>query len=370
MQKSEADIRHDYADLIAPSDGTEHARLLAGPDAGLASADPDASRWDRVPLSKAESPGGKSRDQGGAKLAARIRQQRGMIATCVAVLVVFSLAGTALALSTAPNLGRPTDAKPPQSQVLPLGSFQRSGPVLRSGRKPELVFLGTQVDAASAAERWAVVKALAQFGTLTGVNPLRQRRCQIAVGGARADCGPAANYPWSRVGWATFDWRHAQYQSRYLAFSHADLIDSGAHLMRQRQLTLTQLKLFNRFVRQNGYASWADAVWQTATNLPLPNEPSRHFPLVAVGGYAETGAELSGPGDIVGDTGGGFYIPFATIQRSLQTGRLTSTESRGLITDVNAEANIITALICHADGARPRSVCSRPTIASMTRSVK
>jgi hypothetical protein len=40
------------------------------------------------------------------------------------------------------------------------------------------------------------------------------------------------------------------------------------------------------------------------------------------------------------------------------------------VEDVNAEASIITALICHADGERPSSVCKRPTIEAILKDVK
>jgi hypothetical protein len=58
-------------------------------------------------------------------------------------------------------------------------------------------------------------------------------------------------------------------------------------------------------------------------------------------------------------------VPFATIQRSLQTGQLTDREWPTLVRDVNAEANAITAVVCRVDGGMPQSVCSRPVIRFM-----
>jgi hypothetical protein len=41
-----------------------------------------------------------------------------------------------------------------------------------------------------------------------------------------------------------------------------------------------------------------------------------------------------------------------------------------VVEDVNAEANIITALICHADGERSSNVCKRPTVEAILKHVK
>jgi hypothetical protein len=40
------------------------------------------------------------------------------------------------------------------------------------------------------------------------------------------------------------------------------------------------------------------------------------------------------------------------------------------VEDVNAEANIITAFVCHADGHKPVSVCSRPVVKRILKYVK
>jgi hypothetical protein len=41
-----------------------------------------------------------------------------------------------------------------------------------SGSRAQVLFIGTQADIFSAIERWPMVKALEQFGTLSGVNAL------------------------------------------------------------------------------------------------------------------------------------------------------------------------------------------------------
>jgi hypothetical protein len=57
------------------------------------------------------------------------------------------------------------------------------------------------------------------------------------------------------------------------------------------------------------------------------------------------------------------------VQRALATGSEPSTLSH-LVEDVTAEANVISALVCHADGMNPKSVCGRPMITDILKHVK
>jgi hypothetical protein len=41
-----------------------------------------------------------------------------------------------------------------------------------------------------------------------------------------------------------------------------------------------------------------------------------------------------------------------------------------LISDVSAEANVITALVCHADHMQPKRVCGRAVIRKIVKHVK
>jgi hypothetical protein len=125
------------------------------------------------------------------------------------------------------------------------------------------------------------------------------------------------------------------------------------------------VSLFNRYLRAAGPQDWFSAVWNVASGGGLTGS---RFPLVDVGGYLQTYVGQFTPADL--ESVSQQNVPFGTIQRSLQTGRLTHGESPSLLADANSEANLLTALICHADGSRPRSVCSRPTILSMTKVIK
>lgn len=264
------------------------------------------------------------------------------------------------------NLGPPTGA----TTLSPIGSFHRVRGTLRSHGKPEFLFIGTSVDSDSAAERWPVVKALDQFGTLSHVAPAVTHPCDFQRYG-QLDCTPPQPPAGSKYqdGLSTFDWDQAHYASRYLTFVHEDLIDWHLHV---RQLpTSVERSLFNRYVRVSGYPKWQDAVWHTALDPPSAYQPTHQFPLVAVGDYLDTGANVAIYGDLSTTTAGHtLLLPFATVQRSLQRGRAIDGAPSSLIVDYNGEANIITALICHADGMRPAKVCARSGIEKILRHVK
>jgi hypothetical protein len=96
------------------------------------------------------------------------------------------------------------------------------------------------------------------------------------------------------------------------------------------------------------------------------------LPLVAIGGYVQAGTLLV----VVGDFGKPLPVPtasqgitsspitgltFQQAQSALASGKDPSPYMTTVL-DVNAEANIITALICHADGRQPSSVCNRSAV--------
>lgn len=85
---------------------------------------------------------------------------------------------------------------------------------------------------------------------------------------------------------------------------------------------------------------------------------------MVIGSYAQTASQVIISGDFEAPSGPlgvlGPPLPCDTIQSALVTGKdppLTK-----LVEDVNAEANIMVALICHADGRKPAKVCDRPAI--------
>jgi hypothetical protein len=105
-------------------------------------------------------------------------------------------------------------------------------------------------------------------------------------------------------------------------------------------------------------------------------QSGRGLPLRSVSGYLKIRSDAVYPLDFEIDvaattptgedriTG----MSFTSIQNALRTG--VDPKGSAVVEHVNAEANIITALICHANGERPSSVCKRPTVESILKHVK
>jgi hypothetical protein len=79
--------------------------------------------------------------------------------------------------------------------------------------------------------------------------------------------------------------------------------------------------------------------------------------MVLVADYKMLGSGYS-PSDIDGQS-------FSTVQSALQKG-----SSRDFVRSINAETNVITAILCHADGMQPGGVCSRPPIKQVVTQLK
>jgi len=215
--------------------------------------------------------------------------------------VAFALHGNASGVSqsaVAAGLGAPTSdiASPPAS------AFNHVGPPLYASGKPELLFIGAQYCPHCAGQRWAIVKALNQFGTFSNVT---------------SSANDDGTIP-------TFDLHHATYNSRYVTFVHRDVEDRAHQPL--DTLSAEEQSLFTQY------------------------DPSGGIPLVLVGGYG-----LLGDGYDLSLIAG---KSFGTVQHALQQGDSSSS----FVPVINAEANSITAFICHTDRMRPHSVCDRPTI--------
>lgn len=243
-----------------------------------------------------------------AELARRQNQQKRRVTriggTTVAVIamaaaVLFALHGYgqgATPKAVAASLGAPTSAVPSS----PLGNFTKVGPMVRQQGKLQLLFVGALYCPHCAVERWAIIKALSQFGTFSHI--------KSTTNGS---------------GVPTFDLTGAQYTSRYVAFDHKDIEDQSYKKL--QTLSPDENATFQRL------------------------DPSGGIPLVSVGGYAMSGSPID-PAELSGQS-------FDTIQHGLKGG-----SSQAATTDINAEANVLTGLICHADGMKPGAACNRPTI--------
>jgi hypothetical protein len=291
--------------------------------------------------------------------------------------------------SGATNLGPPMNIQS-TAGYFPLSGFRRISMNLRRGGKPELLFIGAQGQFFNQIniERWPVVKALDQFGTLSAARPV-DGQCQKV----RSRSPETAGMP--ICGYSTFDLTRARYSSRYISFISRDLAQVGRYgnLQRLQSLPPAEQALFDRYVRVRGHPLCYRGQKAGKPYLtPCKSEEDfmlatagygaglRVLPAVAVGGYLQTVSQMMISGDFEVPIPSPTAIPphvslrwskslsFSQVQSALIHGK--DPPSTNLVENVNAETNVITALICHADGKKPASVCGRPTIKAILRHVR
>jgi hypothetical protein len=263
--------------------------------------------------------------------------------------LLWLLGGTVLGANLTLNLGRATNDMSPLDSF-PLSGFHRIKQSPHRHRLPVFVFVGTLFDAdlPSAKERWPVLKALEQFGAFRGVRPV-ERKCKPWPGVSRDLCGIP-----------TFDWSHAAYRSSFLVFEHTDLLNAQAKYF--QKFTPVEHSLFLRYAHHSGRTRADPENISSSVN----SADARALPLIAVGGYLQSRSQLiatndfeeqvqTRPGEFIGSG-----LSFADVHDALVNG--INPAGTQLNADVNAETNIITAVICHADHDRPEKVCGRPVI--------
>lgn len=248
------------------------------------------------------------------------RQRRTLLKGTGIVAAVIVLAGafffsqqsggsTAQAAVTS-SLGTPTADIPSP----PTGQFQPTGMMLRKQGKPEVLFIGALYCPFCASERWAIVKALDQFGAWSNLGSSE----------SAAGSGGFALIP-------TYDLLHATYRSRYVSLVARDTEDRAGKPL--QQLSPQQQNLFNRYDSGGG------------------------IPMVLVADHVMLGAGYQ-PSAIDGKS-------FHTVQAGLKRDA-----PAGFVHDINAEANVITAYLCRADGGKPAATCTRPAVKQILRAVK
>lgn len=284
----------------------------------------------------------------------------------ILVTLTAALVGGAYSAGNILNLGKPVDIQS-TNQHFPLSGFHRIKTNLRSHGKTELLFIGALAhEGRVSAERWPLVKALEQFGSFSRVRPIADVCDPIQGGGAYC---PAPSYDLSR----------AKYVSKYVVFENRDLIRldvAKKTMVRYQPLKGSARTLFNKYAR---YQSGTSSGFVTMVEATMDNSQSTHtLPLIAVGHYIQTISQVISPGDfqtthMLTPSGQVLYttdsLTFDQARKAIQTENDPNPTSR-LVEDTNAEANIITALICRADGASPASVCGRATIRAILRHVK
>jgi uncharacterized protein DUF929 len=181
-----------------------------------------------------------------------------------------------------------------------LGHFKPIGTELKKGGKPEVMMIGTLSCEYCAAERWALVKALGRFGTWSNLN--------AGTNGA---------------GIPTFNLVDTKYSSWYISLVHKDLQDLNGDAL--QTLTAREHALYKKY------------------------DPQGVTPLLIVGKYALVGQGVDPAPMIDRD--------FRSVQISL-----IKNETTGYTGPINAEANLITAMLCRADAGNPSVFCGRPEI--------
>jgi thiol-disulfide isomerase/thioredoxin len=215
------------------------------------------------------------------------------------------------AIAASASLGGLSTSRPSGST----GNFHHVSAPFRQGRKPVFLFVGAQYCPYCAAERWGIVKALSRFGTWSNL------RVGHSSDGSLGD--NLGSIP-------TFELFGAQYRSRYLAFQSRDVEDNAGNTL--QSLSTLQQTLFNRY------------------------DSTGSIPFVYVDGYAMSGSGYS-PTELQGHS-------FAEITRQLQ-----ANGHAVYANDINGEANLLTALVCKADGNQPGSVCNQAVIRGIARSI-
>ncbi len=371
MNKADSVTRETYADVLGENDDPAMVRLVQDLEWGYTSATVPLAVRSKPPCpASGRVPQFRRPQSTWTDIPRRWRMHTKLYAACAVVAACAILLATGASIAgptqdSITNLGPPLPVQS-TNPAFPLSGFHRIGKPLGSHSRPELLWIGTYLqfgnsllDSKSAIERWAVVKALTQFGAFSQVGP------------AHVDCFTTAAAPHGICHLPSFDWTHARYRSSYLNFVHKDLVDAQDHSL--QRLSAAELKIYNRYSRVRGPSPNKSDPYDVFSTVFSAQDP---LPLVLIGRYLQTSSQIMLDGDfdsalpMSNPNSTPIYtgLPFDTVRAALVSGRDIGTFK--LVQDVNAEANIITALICHADGSKPAKVCHRPTITQILKSVR
>jgi hypothetical protein len=293
---------------------------------------------------------------------ARARPARWMFRPMVVVTVLLTVTAV-LAAGSQINLGKPTNAVSPLD-YFPLDNFRPTHATLRQYGLPEFLFLSVKHDPVAGVQSWPIVKALEQFGTLSGVTPI-ERACHNVPGFGRLPGGVSCSFP-------ALNLSRAVYRSRYLRFVYGI---AGGYTNKpvrypgplprfrwSRGLPAQEKALFQRYACTPRREPCTGPTARVAEYLEIP------------GSYFQTSTQFMVPNEIT--------LPVATMTDSLDATPTFAQVQRALVSNtepapntvlvlyINAESNILTALLCHADGKRPATVCAQPAIQAILKHVK
>ena len=182
-------------------------------------------------------------------------------------------------------------------------------PVLTSGGKPEVLYVGGEFCPYCAAERWALAVALSRFGTFSGLHFIHSSSSDV--------------YPST----PTLSFYKSGYTSKYLTFTPVEWY-SVTHTVLQAP-TSAQMALFNKY-----------------DGPPyVPSADVGSFPFVDIGNQSL----------IIGSQ----YLPtaFSGLTWS-QVAAAIRNPSSAIGKEVNGAANLITAQLCKLTHGQPGGVCT------------
>jgi hypothetical protein len=186
-----------------------------------------------------------------------------------------------------------------------------SGAELRTGGKPQLLFIGGEFCPFCAADRWAIVNTLSRFGTVRGLSQIRS----------------------SEDGIATFSFRHASFTSPVLSFAGREVEDQRGHQL--MSLTVAQ------------HHQW--------TTYLAPGASRSAFPFLSVAGRYVSTSTMVDPRLLLGKTW-------------QQIAAAVSDPSSAIGQSVLGAANYLTAALCQVTGNQPASACT-PTVQELAGSL-
>lgn len=199
------------------------------------------------------------------------------------------------------------------TQPKTLGYFKKvSDTPVTLENKPYFLYVGAQFCPFCAAERWSIVKALANFGTWSGL-------------GTDSSADEEAGF--SKI--PTYNFINAVYESQYISFGHKETADRNGKPIPGQELS--------DFEKQ-----WVDKY-----------NPRGGVPFLFMNGqYVQLSSGFS-PGLLSGKT-------YEQVKADVD-----GNANILYVAAINKETDIITAYLCKATGNKPINVCSDPKIAGL-----
>jgi hypothetical protein len=213
--------------------------------------------------------------------------------------------------------------------VTPLQAAVKKVPLLKSGGKPEMLFIGAEWCPYCGAERWVMAEALSRFGTFTGLHLIHSSSSDV----------------YSNT--ATLSFYQSTYTSKYLTFIPVESQNTD------------KAALQNPTTAQNALMNTYD----NPPYLPAADAGEEPFPFIDIGNqWIDDGAQYvpSVLGSDPNPDPSHYGLTWAQIGSDLSNPNSLVTQS------IIGSANHMTAAICKVTGGQPGSVCNSPAIKAIT----